>query len=333
MRRISLLCLLLPCLIFACRIEAGSVSLMTYNIKAARNLLPAEQGLELIAQVIETRKPDVLLLQEVMRFDPYVDYIDEFQWLKDRLEYPDGRFASGKQDPVLPGTAEWGVAIYLASGSIISSEKYRIGNGRALLRVTVSIGNTVVHLFCTHLGSGEIPLQAELVAEILSDYTTRNEPVVLGGDFNAQAESDALSPLRESLEDVFITLSMPTELRRSYPSGTSPEDAIATFFVSPEVTVLAAEVILDQTLASDHNPVTCIINPGANPDFDRDGDVDQADFGRFQACMSGPTTPQTDPACRWAKLDGDADVDQSDFDVFRQCLSGPDVPADPNCAG
>ena len=73
--------------------------------------------------------------------------------------------------------------------------------------------------------------------------------------------------------------------------------------------------------------------PTVVQDFDRDGDVDQDDFGHFQACLTGPAVPQTDPDCQSANLDGDSDVDQDDFGIFQGCLSGPANPADPNCAG
>jgi len=65
-------------------------------------------------------------------------------------------------------------------------------------------------------------------------------------------------------------------------------------------------------------------------DFDRDGDVDQEDFGRFQACLTGPVSP-ADPDCAAADLDGDGNVDGDDFRAFRSCLSGPNVPLDATC--
>ncbi len=68
-------------------------------------------------------------------------------------------------------------------------------------------------------------------------------------------------------------------------------------------------------------------------DFDGDDDVDQADFGHMQACLSGDTVPQNTPACQSAKSDGDSDVDQGDMSVFLSCLSGPDTPPDVDCAG
>lgn len=67
-------------------------------------------------------------------------------------------------------------------------------------------------------------------------------------------------------------------------------------------------------------------------DMDRDGDVDQEDFGAFQLCLSGPYSPQSDPACVLARLDTDNDVDKDDAAVFVQCLQGAGVAADPACA-
>ncbi len=66
-------------------------------------------------------------------------------------------------------------------------------------------------------------------------------------------------------------------------------------------------------------------------DFDADDDVDMADFGFLQACLTGPDVPQTLTACKNAMLDADADVDQADVLLFMGCLRGADVPIDPNC--
>lgn len=67
------------------------------------------------------------------------------------------------------------------------------------------------------------------------------------------------------------------------------------------------------------------------PDFDDDGDIDQADFGAFQACLSGADVSQTDPTCAAARLDDDADVDAADLAVFRACMSGDGIPVNPDC--
>jgi hypothetical protein len=79
--------------------------------------------------------------------------------------------------------------------------------------------------------------------------------------------------------------------------------------------------------------VTASGRPFGPGDLDHDGDVDQADFGHLQRCMTGAFVPQNDPGCLEARLDdADEDVDMQDLAVFRDCFSGPDVPQDPHCA-
>jgi hypothetical protein len=56
-------------------------------------------------------------------------------------------------------------------------------------------------------------------------------------------------------------------------------------------------------------------------DSDNDGDVDQEDFGRFQACRSG-SGQQYSPGCEDADLNLDGDVDQDDWAAFESCMSG-----------
>ena len=66
------------------------------------------------------------------------------------------------------------------------------------------------------------------------------------------------------------------------------------------------------------------------PDADEDGDVDQEDFGGFQACYTASGEP-IGPACLYADFDGDGLVNQDDFGIFQACLSGANVPADKTC--
>lgn len=73
------------------------------------------------------------------------------------------------------------------------------------------------------------------------------------------------------------------------------------------------------------------INPSIG-NFDGDTDVDQEDFGRFQACLTGPSVPQADPACNNALLTPDAFVDHRDFEIFEKCMSGAGTPARADCA-
>lgn len=68
-------------------------------------------------------------------------------------------------------------------------------------------------------------------------------------------------------------------------------------------------------------------------DFDGDGDVDQEDFGLFQACYSGSFTPLEAPRCEEMNLDGDIDVDSEDFALFLGCVAGSAMSPGVNCTG
>lgn len=102
------------------------------------------------------------------------------------------------------------------------------------------------------------------------------------------------------------------------------------YYENPGQTVAMAEL----RSAQSQSPLTfsAVAYPPALGDLDRDTDVDQKDFGEFQACMSGPAIPQPDPGCVDADFDRDGDVDLSDFGLLQRCFSGPDIPAEPNCA-
>jgi len=76
------------------------------------------------------------------------------------------------------------------------------------------------------------------------------------------------------------------------------------------------------------SPVQVSSMPLASSDLDRDGDVDQEDFGLFQACYSGSNRPY-DTGCEKADLDIDGDVDRQDFIEFYPCMNGANQP--PGC--
>jgi hypothetical protein len=66
-------------------------------------------------------------------------------------------------------------------------------------------------------------------------------------------------------------------------------------------------------------------------DFNGDFDVDQEDFGAFQACLTGAGFAQLDPACQKARLDADGDVDEQDVGMFLRCRTAPGEIGDPDC--
>ncbi len=66
-------------------------------------------------------------------------------------------------------------------------------------------------------------------------------------------------------------------------------------------------------------------------DLDADGDVDLADFGWLQKCLTGNKVLIISPTCADGDFDMDGDVDVSDVGSFRPCLSGPEIAPDAGC--
>ncbi len=81
--------------------------------------------------------------------------------------------------------------------------------------------------------------------------------------------------------------------------------------------------------------ILCCGTPFA--DADGDGDVDQGDFGVFEACLTGPGGGATGDCRCFDRRDEnnqhgqDGDVDQDDYGAFENCASGPGIPANPAC--
>lgn len=58
--------------------------------------------------------------------------------------------------------------------------------------------------------------------------------------------------------------------------------------------------------------------------------MERLDFEALAACMSGPDHAAA-PACAAMDLDGDGDVDQADFGLFQACYAPAGQPVPPGC--
>lgn len=101
-----------------------------------------------------------------------------------------------------------------------------------------------------------------------------------------------------------------------------------------EIQVYTYSPTLDRFETDDNSQFTLEYDMGAidtvEPDLDRDGDVDMADFGVVQACLTGPYDPVPED-CRPTDLDHDGHVNAMDLSVLLQCLGGPGLPAEQGC--
>lgn len=100
-----------------------------------------------------------------------------------------------------------------------------------------------------------------------------------------------------------------------------------------EVRLLMQDKYVGPSAVAFDNVKLTVFLPCNNPRFDFDGDldVDQEDYGLFQACYSGIV--EADVNCRCMNSDGDIDIDQTDITAFEACAltSGPSIPAAQDC--
>lgn len=273
---VGLFLILIPCIwegmtmSALCQIDSVEVKVMTYNIRIGvggeKEHLPAIEGLEKVAKVIELFDPDILLVQEIEQEATRSQFINQIHWLQTRLDYPHAAFGPARS------IADWhyGVAIFSRYPTQFSSQRYLLYQPdyreshpeypdyymeqRALLRASTQIEGIPVNIFCTHLGL-TAHQRLRQVQDILDVAQEFDPPIILGGDFNAAPDSEEMQLLKKHYVAVFDTLSIPLVRRFSFPAGKNPDRAIDTILVSPDIEVLEAHVILDETLASDHNPV------------------------------------------------------------------------------
>ncbi len=120
------------------------------------------------------------------------------------------------------------------------------------------------------------------------------------------------------------------------PSGTGVDLSYAHIGGDPALITERHTANTFEEFWYDEVALTGCRNP--RPDVDGDGDVDQADFGAFQSCITGPADPflQANALfdrtnCQCLDLNGDEDVDDDDLVGFVDCISGPGAAADLDC--
>ncbi|NLE60970.1 MAG: hypothetical protein GX616_21705 [Planctomycetes bacterium] len=117
-------------------------------------------------------------------------------------------------------------------------------------------------------------------------------------------------------------------------AGAANKAVVRTFTTNADP---GGQIVIQYAAGSADNPKSAGIEiirnlpPVYLGDLDEDLDVDQADFGLFQACLTGSGYNQTDPQCAGVLLDSDLDVDQADLEIFVNCLSGEGVTPPESC--
>lgn len=173
---------------------------MTYNIHSGFG----RQGYDLdaIYRTIEHEKADVVALQEVDLGLRRTGYVDQAQWLADRLNlYPftgptrrQGRYGNAL-------LSRWPATLVRNHDLTIWPQA-----GRACLEVHIETPKLALHCFVTHLGllPQERMLQvSRLVERVVSSDGRPHAATLLMGDFNTIPRSRVSHKLRHRFTDTF----------------------------------------------------------------------------------------------------------------------------------
>ena len=252
--------------------KAIHLKVMTYNIRGGKG--GAKDGhamadLEPVAKIIAREAPDLVALEEVDRLRKRSQETDQAEWLGKRLGLMPAFEWAFQLDPKPPGREQYGVAVLsrlpLAPPQrhFLYKPDYRttrpeladyFSEQRILLQTTITVRGVTLHFFCTHLGltPDQLEKQTQEIVEIASKV---KGPVIIAGDFNGKPQDRPMAPLYAAFREVQADYGVNAKDQKSFPVGTESRVAIDHIFVSPEFRVLKAEVVRDETLASDHNPV------------------------------------------------------------------------------
>ena len=231
------------------------MKLMSFNTQHCQNYLERKIDYRVMADAILSCGADVVGLNEMRSKGEAADYDYQTEALSALTGMAHYYFAKAID---VRGSNPYGNAI-LSKLPILSAETIpvpdpdpnRCDNGyyetRCLLKAKLENGITVLII---HFGLNPDE-QENAVATVLQHLTA--EKCILMGDFNVTPENPVLAPIRARMKDTADLFMSP---RMSFPSD-NPDRKIDYIFVSPDLTVLAADI--PAIVASDHRPHTAEI--------------------------------------------------------------------------
>ncbi|MFF2508090.1 endonuclease/exonuclease/phosphatase family protein [Streptomyces sp. NPDC058067] len=229
---------------------------MTFNIHHGAD--PDEVlDLEKVAGVVRGSGADIVGLQEVDRhWSSRSDFVDQAEWLAERLDLHVTYGANLDLDPAQPGDPrrQYGAAI-LSRHPIVDAHntllpRSETGEQRGLLEADVLVHGKKMRFLNTHLehtSQAERLSQVEAINDIVDDSRL---PTVLVGDLNATPDTEEVGVLTKQLTDTWPLAGQGDGFTYS---AESPYERIDYVLTSPGIKARQAQVL--STNASDHRPV------------------------------------------------------------------------------
>jgi endonuclease/exonuclease/phosphatase family metal-dependent hydrolase len=205
-----------------------------------------------IVSFIKSTDADIIGLQEVVPDDPTLDVIGYLTKLGHHyvvapvLKLKDGRTMSN--------------AIF-SKYEIVNTKTHILSevDSRSAVMADVRIGNTMLHIFCTHLlHTHQKPSDTQtLQAKNLLKVVPQNHSIVMG-DFNATPDSIAIRKMREVLVDLELATISTVNAHTFDCAGCDPkrvdETRLDYIFTSKDLT--ASDFKVYEVTGSDHLPIS-----------------------------------------------------------------------------
>ena len=235
------------------RKEQTSVRLrvLTYNIHHGEGM-DGVVDLQRIANVMQSLQPDIIALQEVDKYVPRSDDVDQTAELARRMGMT-GVF--GKAIDLMGG--EYGVAV-LSRFPVIAEHKTYLpniehGEQRILLTVKLDLGEELPPLTfsAVHLEWNPKQIQAEQAAAIIELHSTET-PYVLAGDLNAIPGSDTMK----------LMSAVWTDATASIMDWTNAEGGKIDYIMvgAKDQWQVGEPILMKEDIASDHRPVLAVLD-------------------------------------------------------------------------
>ena len=225
------------------------MKVMTFNTQHCLNYLEQKIDFDVMANAILSLDPDIVGLNEMRGEGSHPEYTEQVKILAEKTGMPYYYFAPAI---AFPEGGPYGngflskIPISRVENITIPDPSPRKYNGyyetRCVLKATLTNGVTVL---VSHFGLN--PDEAENAVQTVVSNLAK-EKCVFMGDLNLRPENAILSPIRAKLRD---TAELFEGEKYSFPSD-APDRKIDYIFVSPDVTVLSADI--PAIVASDHRP-------------------------------------------------------------------------------
>jgi endonuclease/exonuclease/phosphatase family metal-dependent hydrolase len=235
---------------------------MTFNIHHGKGI-DKQVDLYRIAELIKNSDADIIGLNEVDKhFSKRSLYKNQIGWLAKQLKlehaFSPSLSISNKNSLTV---RQYGNAL-LSRYPIVSKKSHTFNyvsgliEGRSLLDATIQINDQLYQIMVTHLSLNPY-LHRKQTDYILNQLHKYPHPFIIMGDWNMKPGSRQWKKLTAKIHDTWQIAGIGPG--NTYPS-IRPRARLDYIFVSHELRVVEAEVIVKSTKASDHLPLKVTIH-------------------------------------------------------------------------